>query len=113
MRWLIIFVTCFVISCATVNARPTTPPPPPLAYTTILEPGWVSMNAEGERWLLLSEGMRTIGECETLFGGYWNATYFNHGNDFFTSPKDLWKDTDSLSECVEWVEFQALGDFYI
>jgi len=71
------------------------------------------MNVDGERWLLLSEGMRTIGECKTLFGGFWSGKYFNHGSNLFGSYKYLWKDTDSLSECVEWVEFQALGDFYL
>jgi hypothetical protein len=112
MRWLIIFVTCFVLSCATVNVRPGTPSPPPLAYRTILQPGWVSMNVDGERWLLLSKGMRTIGECETLFGGYWNATYYNHGTSQKHS-KYLRKNRDSLYECVTWVEHQALGDFYL
>jgi hypothetical protein len=117
MRWLLILLLTLSMSCATlrVNAEPESiSPPPPLAYKVIKQQGWVSMNEKGNLWFLMAEvnsSLYRIGSCQLKYKSIWVSNYYVHGNDF--GARFLSRDKKSLSQCVEWVEHQAIGDFFI
>jgi hypothetical protein len=82
----------------------------------IKQQGWVSFNKQGTLWFLMAKKYGTlyrIASCQQRYQNLWNAKYYGHGTDFFGDEKFLHDEFNSLSECVEWVELQTLGDYFL
>jgi hypothetical protein len=114
MRWLLILSLLFTLGCATVKASPEQPAFIP--YVVIKQQGWVSFNKEGTLWFLMAKRyghLYRIGSCQQKYQNLWYGKYYAHGTDLFGEEKFLVDESSTLSECVEWVEHHALGDFYL
>jgi hypothetical protein len=128
MRWLIILVTCFVMSCATVGGQGKfvdemmKAPTEPSEWRMIKEKGWTPIFDNGNVWNLyvVEDGhLVVLAQCRYQYVKVmgiemWQGSYYDAVSDFNPFGHYLVeRDLESLSGCVEWVEHQVLGGYYV
>jgi len=129
MRWLIILVTCFVMSCATVGGKGNfidemmkAPTETQAEWRMIKEKGWVPLHDNGNTWNLYAlrgNHLVVLAQCRYQYMKIrgiemWLGSYF-YGKDDLTPFSHYLRQgrLESLSGCVDWVNHQVLGDLYI
>jgi predicted small secreted protein len=128
VRWLLILVLAFVLGCATVQGQGNfidelmKAPTESADRRFIKEKGWTPLHANGNTWNLyvVEDGhLVVLAQCRYQYVKIqgvemWMGSYFAGRDDLNPYGHYLIvHDLENLSGCVEWVEHQVLGDYFI
>ena len=83
-----------------------------LSLVTASSGGWFSIDTKGEVWILQAGTGRMIGKCEMKEDKKWQGTFY-HMSDMLMDRYYTYRDTETLCECVEFVEHLTIGGYYL